>query len=110
MAWRPLTVPAAPALTAVTLAEAKDQCRVAATDNGEDAILTRLIGAATSTVEAHCGTKLITQTLSMRCSAFCDLLKLPTGPIQSITSIKYLDTNNAEQDLSAAVYETVLDG
>ena len=108
MSWLPVTVSVQPADEPVTLAEAKVQCRVAADQTDEDARLTSYALAARYLVEAHTGTKLMPQTVVMRCSSWCDLAKLPTGPITAISSISYLDTDGVSQTLSTDIYEAVL--
>lgn len=108
MSWLPVTVTVAPASEPVTLAEAKTHCAVDGSDN--DAELGLMIGAARTFVEEYCGIKLVSQTVVMRASSFCDLGHLPVAPLISTTSVTYLDTAGAEQTLSTDVYESVLVG
>jgi uncharacterized phiE125 gp8 family phage protein len=61
-------------------------------------------------VEQYTATKLVSQTVELRCSKWCDLLDLPVAPISSVTSITYLDTDGVSQTLSTSVYEAVLIG
>jgi uncharacterized phiE125 gp8 family phage protein len=106
MAWLPPVVTVGPATEPVSLAEAETQCRVSGADHTAD--LTRLVKAARSQVEKYCGIKLVSQTVLLRCSDFCDLINLPVAPIISVSSITYLDPAGAEQTLSTDVYESVL--
>lgn len=93
----------APTEEPVTLAEAKLQCRVDGTD--EDALLTALIKAARELAENQTGRALCTQTWELALDAFpAAEIELPLPPVQSITSIKYLDASAVEQTLSADVY------
>lgn len=106
MSWLPPVVTVAPASEPVTLAEAKTHCKVDGSD--DDGLLTTLISAARSHVEKHCGIKLVSQTVVLRCSSFCDFIDLPVAPIASVSSITYLDSSGTEQTLSTDVYEAVL--
>lgn len=108
MTFRPILVTVEPATEPLTLAQAKDQCEVQGTDH--DALLTSYIVAARTFVEKITATKLMSQTVEMRCSQWCDLDRLPVGPITSVTSVQYLDTAGALQTLATTVYESVLIG
>lgn len=108
MAWLPVAVTTPPAAEPVTIAEARAQCHIDGAD--QDTELNLYIKAARCQVEDETATKLITQTIAMRASRFCDLESLPMAPLQSITSVKYLDSDGVEQTLSTDVYEPVLIG
>lgn len=110
----------APAAEPVTLAEAKAHLRVSAAS--EDALITRLIGAARRHVEAVTRRRLITQTWRLYLDRFdsawssvvpqwvsdCRGIVLPDlAPVQSIASVKYIDTAGALQTLAAGVYQLV---
>ncbi len=108
MGWLPSVVTVAPASEPVTLVEAKTYCRVEGSDS--DAELNTMIAAARAFVEDYCGIKLVSQTVVLRCSSFCDLIDLPVAPVISVSSITYLDSAGAEQTLPTDVYEAVLVG
>ena len=108
MSWLPTLVTAAPATEPVSRAEAKLHCRVDGTDS--DGEIDAMIATARTLIEEYTGTKLVSQTVAMRCSSFCDLVDLPVAPVISISSIAYLDSDGASQTLSADVYEGVLIG
>jgi uncharacterized phiE125 gp8 family phage protein len=108
MSWLPLVVTVQPAAEPVSLVEAKAQCRVDGTDS--DTELNIYILAARVFVEEYTGTKLVSQTVLMQGAQFCDLYDLPAAPVISVTSVKYLDTDGAEQTLSTDVYELVNTG
>jgi uncharacterized phiE125 gp8 family phage protein len=91
-----------PATFPVTLAEAKAQCRVLHTD--EDDFITALIAAATGHVEKSCGLGLIAQTWRLSLDGFADTIQLPLAPIQSVTSVEYLDEAGDLQTASASLY------
>ncbi len=108
MTWLPVSVTAEPATEPVTTAEAKSQARV--DSSAEDTLIADYNTAARQLVEQYTGTRLVSQTVDFRGSAFADLAALPVAPIISVTSVKYLDSAGAEQTLSTNVYEAVTTG
>ncbi|MBS7545113.1 head-tail connector protein [Ancylobacter oerskovii] len=108
--WYPSKVIAPPAAEPISLALAKQQCGIPVNETGRDAELTAAIAGARGLVEKVCGIRLVTQTVDMVCDGFCDLRALPDAPLQSVTSITYLDTEGAPQTVPTAVYEGRLDG
>ncbi|MFN9743031.1 MAG: head-tail connector protein [Acidobacteriota bacterium] len=103
MGYRLITPPAA---FPVTLAEAKAQCRVDHAD--DDAILNRLIAAATSYLDARAGVLnrcLINQTWELTLDAFPpDEIQIDLGPVQSIVDVNYDDPSGAAQSLVVTSY------
>lgn len=87
----------------VTLAEAKDHCRVDGAD--EDTEITGLIIAAVKHVENYCGRSFTVQTLTMHLDKFEDEIHLPRGPVTVVSSVRYFDEANTLQTLSASVYQ-----
>lgn len=97
---------AAPASEPLDLATAKLHCRVDGTD--DDALITALIVAAREQAEHETGRALITQTWELVHDAFPEAFVLRKAPIQSLTSIKYLDAvTGAEQSLNLS--DVILD-
>ena len=93
----------APATEPVTLTEAKAHCRVDGTD--DDALITALITAARQQGEHRTGRAFITQTWELALDAFPEAeIELQLPPVQSITSVKYLDSSEVEQTISSAEY------
>jgi len=65
-----------------------------------------LIKAARKHVEQYLGRALITQSWKMKLPYFRDwAIELPYSPVQSITSIKYYDTENVQQTLNSSLYQ-----
>lgn len=94
---------AAPASEPLDLATAKLHCRVDGTD--DDALITALIVAAREQAEHETGRALVTQTWELVHDVFPSAFVLRKSPIQSVTSIKYLDsTSGLEQTLDPADY------
>lgn len=94
----------------LTLEEVKRHVRV--TDHSDDdGYLEGLIDAATAYLDGPAGVlgrALITQTLELRLDAFCGDIALRCAPVQDEPiSIKYDDTDGAEQSLDSSVYRLV---
>lgn len=69
-----------------------------AATTAEDSLLTSIIQSAREVVEDECRRALFTQTWDYYLDEFpsCDYIKLPFGNLQSVTSIKYKDTDGTE--------------
>lgn len=101
-----IKVISAPATEPVTLADVKAQLGIPAGDTASDTVITRRITEAREWVESFTGRRLITQTLEFVLSAFPDgPIKVPAAPMQSVVSVKYLNTSNVLVTMSAAEYE-----
>lgn len=97
----------APSVEPVTLAEAKLHCKV--DGNDDDTLITSLITAARLNAEHRTGRVLITQTWDITFDGFPDdSLDLPFPPLQSVTSITYLDSNGASQVLANTEYQVII--
>lgn len=94
----------APSVEPVTLAEAKSWLRVEVTD--DDVLIINLIRAARIKAEAETCRAFITQTWDLKADKFADSIALPMPPYQSITSVKYIDTDGAEQTVASTDYTT----
>lgn len=84
----------APAATPVTLDEVKAHCRVDDTDS--DAVLTMLLNAAVDHLDGWTGIlgrALVTQTWRQDFDGFSSEMRLPLGPVDSITSITCRDSS-----------------
>lgn len=99
-----------PAAEPVTLAEAKAHCRVDADITADDDLLTALVVAARERAEHETGRVLVTQTWRQTLPAFPAWeLDLWRSPLQSVASVKYIDTDGAEQTLAAGAYRVITD-
>jgi uncharacterized phiE125 gp8 family phage protein len=92
-----------PTLRAVMPDELKGHLRLDASD--EMPYLSQLLVAAEGYAEEYLGRKLLTQTWDLYIDDWADPIKLPYPPLQSITSVKYLDSNGVLQTLSTDIYE-----
>lgn len=92
-----------PATEPVTLAEAKLHLRVDGTD--EDALITRLISAAREQAEQELDRSVAPQTLQLMLDAFpAGAIRLPRGPVISVTSLQYVDEAGVLQTVGGANY------
>ncbi|MGI8706201.1 MAG: head-tail connector protein [Sphingomicrobium sp.] len=102
MSWYPV-VPVAPAAEPVSLAQAKLQCRIIGTD--EDDTLDLYTASARAHAEAYCGAAFAERVLVAHCDSFADLARMPVAPVNSVTSIEYVDQYDDTQTLPVSVYE-----
>jgi uncharacterized phiE125 gp8 family phage protein len=97
-----LTTP--PAEEPLTLDEAKLHLRIVAGDTAEDALVTSAVQAAREYAEESTGRALVTQTWTLTMDAFPTrggAIALERAPVQSVTSVKYIDAAGTEQALTA---------
>jgi uncharacterized phiE125 gp8 family phage protein len=93
----------APTLEPFTIAEAKAQIR--SVQNQEDGLIGSYIEAARAAAEEYLGRALLTQSWTLSLSDFVSVIPLPmAAPLQSVTSVKYYDTNGAQQTLASSAY------
>jgi len=105
--WRPVVVTVAPAAEPLTTADAKAHLRVDHSD--DDSLIAANVAAARAHVEARAGTRLYTQTVSFKTDSWDDFYNLPICPVQSISSISYVDIAGDVITLPTTVYETRLE-
>lgn len=94
-----------PVLEPVTADEFRDAIRFSATEL--DATIERNLTTARRQLEIDSQLSVMTQTLVLRLDCFpCDGIELRRCPVQSVTSITYLDSAGASQTLATTVYTT----
>ena len=91
-----------PVLEPVTTAEVNAQLGIGGTDH--TARVQRLITLAREYVENYTGRALITQTWDHFLDEFPTKIILPRSPLQTVTTLKYTDTDGTQQTLSSALY------
>lgn len=91
-----------PTFEPIIVADAAEYLRV---DNvsADTALITALITTARQAVEQYCNRYIAEQTIETALTGFSDVIKL-SAPVQSVTSIKYLDVNGTEQTLNSNQY------
>lgn len=105
-----LTQTSAPAAEPVSTAEAKTHLRVDISD--DDSYIDLLVATARQSVEVFLGRQLITATWQWKLDGFPRATRhnplraflLPWPPLQSVTSIAYVDPNGDSQTLAASLY------
>lgn len=105
--WLPAVTVTPPQAEPVTLAAAKQYLRIDVADDSFDDEIATFIAASRAEIEAICGTRLITQQVLLKAESFYDFDHLPIGPVQSIDSVEYLDSEGAEQLLPDTDYELI---
>lgn len=92
----------------VSVVDARSFLKIDGTD--DDTLISSIVQTSREWVEQKTGRSLITQTRVLNLDYFpCgDTIELPNGKVQSITTIKYYDNNDAQQTLSASDYWTDL--
>ncbi len=95
----------------VTLAEAKAQLRVPTAFTDDDTYIENLILAAETHLDGRAGMMgraLVTQTWTGTIDfAFPSQIEVPLPPLQSVSSIKYLDGNGDQQTLASDQYQVI---
>ena len=94
----------APAVPVVDLAEAKLHLRVE--HDAEDALIDRIVTAATERAEEIQSRAFVTQTYRLSLPRFPHgrIIRLPRPPLQSVTAITYADTDGTQQTLATSDY------
>lgn len=88
----------------VTVDELKLYCGIDASFTTDDALLTAAITAGREFVENETGRQLPPATYDLTLDEFPKMIYLPRSPVATVASIKYQDTDDAEQTLAASVY------
>ena len=102
---RAYTVDTAAATVLITTADAKAFLKVDISD--DDTLIDNLVSAATESAQEYTNRFFIDTTLLQYGTKFSDLTELLKSPVDSITHIKYYDSDNAQQTLSSSVYSLI---
>ena len=102
----------APTETPISLADVKEHLRIDTSDTSHDAYLTGLLSACVSRIESVLFRGLVTQTWDFKFDSWRELTLSESmhprvihyGMTQSITHIKYMDEDGAEQTVSTDYY------
>lgn len=88
----------------ITLTEVKNNLNLSSSQTEHDGKLTLLIQAAREEWEHDTSRCCINRTIEQRQEFWDEKIRLLHGPINSITSVRYYDSNNTLQTVSAADY------
>ena len=94
----------APTAEPVEVEEVKRHLRI--TDDFEDPLLKTYVTAARKLAEKATKRQLMTATYDLFLHAFPCEIVLPRPPLQSVASVKYLDTGGTQTTLATSVYTT----
>ncbi len=81
---------------AISLTDVKNQLRVASSTADHDSFRF-YIGAIRHRTETFLQRTLITSTWEYKIDAFCPVIHLPMPPVQSVTTVSYVDTDGDSQ-------------
>lgn len=85
--------------TPITLTEAKDHMYVTIAD--DDTLIEAMINTATEQTQNYTGVQMVDATYIQALDRWEDVILLLRNPVKSITSIKYYDTDDVLQTLTA---------
>lgn len=102
--WSPHRVIMPPTGTLLSVADGVAHIQGDSDDADLAAKVGAWIAAATALIQTRTSSKLLTQTVRLCRAEFDDCMPIPVGPIQSITSITYIDANGMQQTLDPSFY------
>ncbi len=89
----------------ITVDVLREHLRLDNDDTTHDTRLLEVRSAAVSLVESYLNRPLLTQTFELRLNGFpWSEIELPVYPVQSITSVQYVDTSGSTQTWSSSEY------
>ena len=96
-----------PTVWPIGIEEAKLSARISGSD--EDSLIERYVKLATKQVEIDSRRALLTQTIALYLDQFPGrTIYLERPPVQSVSTIRYVDTDGTTQTLSSTLYTTDL--
>ena len=98
-----LTVKTAAAAEPVSTAQAKSHLRVEHDD--DDTLIAGLVAAAREWVESYCRRSLVLRTYELRLDCWQPEIRLPRGPVTSVTHVKYVGADGVLATLAASSYQ-----
>ena len=98
-----------PVISAVEFEDAVKQVELPSDDTTHTRHLEMQIATAIADVERHTRRAFVTQTWRLSLREFPPRIYLPRPPLQSLTSITYVDSNGTTQTLSSSLYQVTSD-
>lgn len=96
------------AVEPLSTAEAKTHLKIDGSD--QDTYIASIIKAARQHAEEYTFRSFITQTWKMYLNGWPDVIRLPRGVVQSVTSVEYIDSAGSTQTVGSSLYTTSLGG
>jgi uncharacterized phiE125 gp8 family phage protein len=100
-----IRVVTAPAVEPISLAEAREFCRVDSDDTTQDSLLLALIMAAREYAENLTRRSFVQRTLELTLEEFCHEIVLDYPPLLYVESIKYIDLSGDLQTVDPTLYQ-----
>lgn len=94
-----------PAIEPVSLTEMRLHLRERSSVTAQDPLISALIQAVREHGENMTGRAFVYQELEYSCAYFPSAFKLPRPPLVSVASIKYTDSDGAEQTVDPSTYQ-----
>ena len=99
----------APTAEPVTIAEAKAQLHIGASDDSHDVEIASMIAAAREEWERDTSIALITRTIEQRMDRFYGVVLLMIRPLIEVLSVSYVDSAGDTQTIASSNYYTDID-
>ena len=100
----PYSVTTLSKIKALTVSEVKKHLNIDDDFSDDDTYLLLLVDVAVNYIENHTRRALLTQTITANYDGFNNCFEIERPPLQSVTSISYIDTSGATQVLSSSDY------
>lgn len=100
-----VTTSVEPPAEPVSRAEAKLHLRVDTDDTAQDTLIDALIQGAREWCENYTRRSFVRRTLQLRVDCFPSHIRLPRGPVASVSSVAYIDSNGDSATLAADQYQ-----
>lgn len=99
-----LTLVAAPTAEPITRDLLKPYLRIDADDTSQDAVIDDCIASAREYAERYTSRQLMTATYKLVFDCFPEYVSFPLPPLQSVTTVKYIDTAGIQQTIDESLY------
>lgn len=110
MWYQPSVSATPPHVEPVTLEQARYQCGILPDESYFDSQLSDLISEAREYAEEYCNVRFAEVALTIEGDEFADLARLPTGPIQSLSAIRFISPSGSAEVLDSEMYRLHRDG
>jgi len=102
MDWTGIVVKTPPAIEPVTVSELRDFLRLSGND--QDTMLTGFLAAARAALEVYTGRTFINTVYELYFDAFPSMIELARPPVQSVSSVYYINTSGVDTLLASTDY------
>lgn len=92
----------------ITLAEAKKNCKIPASETEEDTLLQEFVDSATDQIENYTDRIFVDREATIKMEAWENKIELPVSPVRSVTSVTYVDQTGVTQTATAGTHYAVV--